>query len=167
MATASRPDGGSGGSARACPVCGRHALALERPPEIQVVGAQPYTELYRMGDLPMPVGVRCRACDAWWPTIEALEAGEPPSTDDAEPADDVEDPGPEPEPEQAEARDDLTPVPSTEPGRAHDRSSLGPIAVMVAAFAVGVVLLYLGLLVPAFIVVGAAALVSRFLHQRR
>lgn len=165
MVAASEPYGGSGGSARACPVCGRHALALERPPEIQVVGAQPYTELYRMGDLPMPVGVRCRACGAWWPTIEALEAGEPPSTEDAEPADDVGDPELEPEP--AEVEDDRAPVPSTEPGPAQDRSSLGAIAVMVAAFAVGIVLLYLGLLVPAFIVVGAAALVARFLHQRR
>lgn len=166
MVAASKPDGGSGGSARACPVCGRHALALERPPEIQVVGAQPYTELYRMGDLPMPVGVRCRACDAWWPTIEALEAGEPPSTDDAEPADDVEEPELEREPESAEVEDDRAPMPSTGPGPARDGASLGPIAVMVVAFAVGIVLLYLGLLVPAFIVVGAATLVARFLHQR-
>jgi hypothetical protein len=144
---------GPPGSARACPVCGRHTLALERPPEIQVVGAQPYTELYRMGDLPMPVGVRCRACEAWWPTVEALEAGDPPSTDDAEPIAGLE------------IIDDVPAPPGAATG-AGSRASVGSIVVLVGAFAVGAALLAAGLLQLAFIVVGCGVLVARSLRRR-
>lgn len=136
-----------------CPVCGTHALALERPPHIPVAGSQPYTELYRMGDLPMPVGVRCRSCGTAWPTIEALRAGERGSAEVIEPVDDLEPPG-------ADAAPDGT------PGASPDRS-LGAAVVMLAAIAVGVALLVLGFLELAFIVVGAAALIARGVAKRR
>jgi hypothetical protein len=135
-----------------CPVCGTHALALEQPPHIPVVGAQPYTELYRMGDLPMPIGVRCRSCGTAWPTIEALRAGERGSAEVVEPVDDLA-------PFGADAAADV-PVASRE-------RSLWAAIVMVAAIAVGVMLLVLGFLELAFIVVGAAALVARALAKRR
>jgi hypothetical protein len=150
---------GPPGSARACPVCGRHTLALERPPEIQVVGAQPYTELYRMGDLPMPVGVRCRACEAWWPTVEALEAGEPPSTEEPPTTDEVE------PIEGLELVDDVPARPDAATS-AGSQASVGSIVVLVGAFAAGAALLAAGLLQLAFIVVGCGVLIARWLRRR-
>lgn len=149
-----QPDRGPERSVDPCPVCGRHALALEQPPHIPVAGAQPYTELYRMGDLPMPVGVRCRACGTGWPTIAALQAGEPGSAEEIEPVEDLGPPG-EPEP-----GDEARAAPSA------DRS-VGPAVAMIAAIGAGVLLLATGLLELAFIVVGSAALAIRALARRR
>jgi hypothetical protein len=138
---------GMTGSARACPACGQHTLALERPPHITVAGAQPYTELYRMGDLPMPVGVRCRSCGTWWPTMAALEAGEPGSAEEIEPVEGLEDP-----------------VGAEDP--TERRPSRGPIVATVAVVAGGVALAVVGVLELVFIAVGGAALAARALRGR-
>ena len=73
-------------SERACPVCGAHALALDIPPRIDVMGVQPYTDVIGMGDRPQqgPVGIVCRSCDTYWSDLAAFERGEPePEVDEA------------------------------------------------------------------------------------
>jgi len=132
-----------------CPVCGNHTLALEQPPHLPVAGAQPYTELYRMGDLPMPIGVRCRRCGTAWPTIAALHRGERGSAEDIEPVEGLEEPD----------------VP---PGtKARGDSSAWRVVATLAAIGAGVALAVAGLLELAFIVVGAAVLAIRALGRRR
>ena len=130
-------------------VCGKHTLALEQPPEIQVIGAQPYTEIYRMGDLPMPIGIRCRSCGTAWPTIDALRAGEPGSADEVEPVEGLD--------ESDMRRDPMS----------RDGSSSRRVVTTVAAIGTGVVLAVTGLLELGFIAVGAAVLAMRALAGRR
>lgn len=132
-----------------CPVCGNHTLALERPPDITVTGAQPYTELYRMGDLPMPVGVRCRSCGTAWPTIESLSAGEPGSAREIEAVDGLA--GPDAGPREM----------------ARAESPVGPVVATIVAVGVGLALAVAGLLELAFIAVGAIVLTARVLVRRR
>ena len=147
--TSARPDAGPERSVDPCPVCGRHELALEQPPHIPVAGAQPYTELYRMGDLSMPVGVRCRSCGTAWPTIAALRAGEPGSAEEIEPVEGLD-------------------VPDTGRGsRPPGDSSPGPMVAMIAAVSAGIALAVTGFLELAFIVVGVAVLAIRALAGRR
>jgi hypothetical protein len=148
-ASSVRHDAGPERSVDPCPVCGRHELALEQPPHIPVAGAQPYTELYRMGDLPMPVGVRCRSCGTAWPTIAALSAGEPGSAEAIEPVDGLDGP-------------DAGPV-----GKAPSESSAGPVVATMAAIGAAIALAVAGLLELAFILVGAAVLAVRALGGRR
>ena len=77
-------------SERACPVCGAHALAVDVPPRIDVMGFQAYSDIVGMGDRPQEgsLGIVCRACGTYWRDLEAFERGE------AEPAVDAEaDPG--------------------------------------------------------------------------
>lgn len=138
-------------SVRGCPACGEHALALEQPPHLPVAGAQPYTELYRMGDLPMPVGVRCRSCGRWWETVEAFEAGDPGSSATIDPVEGLAVPVPDEE---------------TPEGPRHARPS-GSIGVAIVAIGAGVVLLAFGFLELAFIVVGSLLLAARLLGRRR
>ena len=82
------PDATPERSADPCPVCGHHDLTLDLPPHLSVAGVQPYTDLYAMGDLPMPAGVHCASCGTRWVSIEALRAGEP-SPPEAEPPPDL------------------------------------------------------------------------------
>lgn len=124
-----------------CPGCGAHDLALELPPHIPLAGVQPYTEPYRMRDLPMPVGVRCRSCGTWWQTIEALRAGELGSVEVSAPAEDID---------AAIAGTGLE-RPATSAGSAGTMPAL-------AAMGTGVALAAAGVLEVAFVVVGAAIL---------
>ena len=148
-ASSARPDAGPERSVDPCPVCSRHELALAQPPHIPVVGAQPYTELYRMGDLSMPVGVRCRSCGTAWPTIAALRTGEPGSAEAIEPVEGLDEPG------------------AGRGTNARGDSSVGPIVATIAAVCAGVALALAGLLELAFILFGAAVLAIRFLTTRR
>ena len=145
--TTSDADATTGRSADPCPVCGNHHLALEQPPHIPVAGAQPYTELYRMGDLPMPVGVRCRTCGTAWPTIAALRAGEPGSAEEVEPV---------------EGLDDVAAPAQRRPG-----SPLVDASMVLVAIIGGVALLIAGFLVPAMIVVMATVLLLGVAARRR
>ncbi len=66
-------------SEQACPVCGKHTLALVRPPDIDVMGVQPYSDMLGMGDLENegPVGIVCLNCDTHWRDKSAFDRGEP------------------------------------------------------------------------------------------
>jgi hypothetical protein len=145
-----RTTAGEARSVRACPACGRHTLALEQPPHIPVAGAQPYTEIYRMGDLPMPVGVRCRSCGRWWETVEALEAGDPGSAEPIDPVDGLGTPSLEP---------------AAGPGGVQ-AWPVGAVASVIVAIGVGIVLLVFGFLELAFIAVGSILLAGRLLRRR-
>jgi hypothetical protein len=70
-------------SEQACPVCGKHTLALDRPPEIDVMGVQAYSDMLGMGDLPNEgtVGIVCLSCDTHWRDKAAFDRGEPDSPD--------------------------------------------------------------------------------------
>lgn len=133
-----------------CPVCGAHQLALEQPPQTSVMGVQPLNELYRMGDLPMPVGVRCRSCRTWWPTIEALRAGEPGSAEVDRPVEGV---------------DEAIAWPDRE--RPRDPGGTSSTVLLVGALGVGVVLAVAGVLEVAFVVVGTAVLGWAAWRRRR
>jgi hypothetical protein len=66
-------------SERACPVCGAHALALDVPPRIDVMGVQTYHDLLGMGDRQpeAPLGIVCRSCGTYWRDLAAFERGDP------------------------------------------------------------------------------------------
>ena len=75
----------------ACPVCSQHTLALDQPPEIDVFGVQPYSDMLGMGDLPNEgaIGIVCLHCGTHWHDKAAFDRGEPdePSSNER-PADD-------------------------------------------------------------------------------
>jgi len=62
-------------SRHACPVCGAHRVAIVRLPRIDVLGVQPYTDLFGMGDQRTMPGLECRACGAAWRDLHAFLAG--------------------------------------------------------------------------------------------
>jgi hypothetical protein len=66
-------------SEQACPVCSQHTLALDRPPEIDVMGVQAYSDMLGMGDLENEgvVGIVCLTCGTHWHDKEAFDRGEP------------------------------------------------------------------------------------------
>ena len=66
-------------SEQACPVCSQHTLALDKPPEIDVMGVQQYSDMLGMGDLENegPVGIVCLNCDTHWRDKAAFDRGEP------------------------------------------------------------------------------------------
>ncbi|MGD8487300.1 MAG: hypothetical protein PVG27_05620 [Chloroflexota bacterium] len=76
----------------ACPVCGRNTLALDRPPEIDIMGVQQYSDMLGMGDLPNEgtVGIVCLSCDTHWRDKAAFDRGEPDTEDAADAADAVD-----------------------------------------------------------------------------
>ncbi|MEX1295339.1 MAG: hypothetical protein AB1Z67_04125 [Candidatus Limnocylindrales bacterium] len=82
-------------SEQACPVCSQHTLALDRPPEIDVMGVQQYLDLLGMGDLENegPVGIVCLNCDTHWRDKDAFDRGEPDPAEasDAPPEVDLQD----------------------------------------------------------------------------
>jgi hypothetical protein len=113
------------------------------------MGAQPYTELYRMGDLPMPVGVRCRSCGTRWSTIEALAAGEPGSAEEIEPVEGLDE---------------------APRGAAENRTNVSsPVSglLSIAVFGAGIALALAGFLELVIIPVMAAVLLARFAWTRR
>jgi hypothetical protein len=64
-------------SAQPCPVCGEYRLAVDRLPDIAVMGVQPYSDLLGLGDrkpdtLP---GIICLACGTRWRDFDAFKAG--------------------------------------------------------------------------------------------
>jgi hypothetical protein len=65
-------------SEHACPVCGQHTLALDQPPEIDVMGVQAYSDMLGMGDLPNQgaLGIVCLSCGTHWRDKEAFDRGE-------------------------------------------------------------------------------------------
>jgi hypothetical protein len=75
----------------ACPVCGRHRLAIEKPPHIAVMGVQPYSDLLGLGDREpdTPPAIECLGCGTRWRDIAAFRSGTP---------------DPAPEPSQGEPR---------------------------------------------------------------
>ena len=84
-------------SQRACPVCGKHSLALDEPPRIDIMGVQPASDLLGMGDLHQAgMGIVCLECGTRWASRDALERNQP------EP--DI--PGPEPSPEDDDGGED-------------------------------------------------------------
>jgi hypothetical protein len=66
-------------SEQACPVCAQHTLALDRPPEIDVMGVQQYNDLLGMGDLENEgaLGIVCLNCKTRWRDKAAFDRGEP------------------------------------------------------------------------------------------
>ncbi|CAN5438272.1 hypothetical protein BH24CHL9_BH24CHL9_08680 [soil metagenome] len=87
-------DGESGErSELACPVCGAHTLAVDEPPQIDIMGIQPYSDMLGMGDLAQhgSLGIVCRSCGTYWPDRGAFDRGEaeplegPPDQADADP----------------------------------------------------------------------------------
>jgi hypothetical protein len=66
-------------SEQACPVCSKHTLALDRPPEIDVMGVQQYNDLLGMGDIENEgaVGIVCLSCGTHWRDKDAFDRGEP------------------------------------------------------------------------------------------
>lgn len=66
-------------SEQACPVCSEHALALDRPPEIDVMGVQQYNDLLGMGDVENEgsIGIVCLNCKTRWRDKAAFDRGEP------------------------------------------------------------------------------------------
>jgi hypothetical protein len=72
-------------SEQACPVCSRHTLALDEPPQIDVMGVQAYSDMLGMGDLHQggAVGIVCLNCETRWRDKAAFDRGE--AEPDAEP----------------------------------------------------------------------------------
>jgi hypothetical protein len=66
-------------SQQACPVCGQHTLAIDEPPQIDVMGVQSYSDLLGMGDLRSvgSVGIVCLSCGTHWRDKAAFDRGEP------------------------------------------------------------------------------------------
>ena len=67
------------GSEQACPVCGKHSLALDEPPRIDVLGVQPYSDMVGMGDLPTKgaIGIVCLECGTRWRDKDAFDGNDP------------------------------------------------------------------------------------------
>lgn len=66
-------------SEQPCPICSQHTLALDRPPEIDIMGVQQYNDLLGMGDLENEgtLGIVCLSCGARWRDKDAFDRGEP------------------------------------------------------------------------------------------
>jgi hypothetical protein len=66
-------------SEQTCPVCSRHQLAVDRPPEIDIMGVQAYSDMLGMGDLQNEgaVGIVCLNCKTRWRDKAAFDRGEP------------------------------------------------------------------------------------------
>ncbi len=74
-------------SEQACPVCSQHTLALDQPPQIDVMGVQSYSDIVGMGDLKPEgaMGIICLTCGTHWPDKAAFDRGQPdPVVDEAD-----------------------------------------------------------------------------------
>jgi hypothetical protein len=77
-------------SEQACPVCGKHTLALDEPPRIDIMGIQPYSDMLGMGDLqPVPMGIICLSCGTHWRSREAFDRGEAEPEEGSEPGEGI------------------------------------------------------------------------------
>ena len=66
-------------SEQACPVCGKHTLAVDEPPRIDIMGVQALSDIVGMGDL-SPGGafrIVCLSCETHWRDKDAFDRGEP------------------------------------------------------------------------------------------
>jgi hypothetical protein len=65
-------------SEQVCPVCGKHMLAVDEPPRIDVMGIQVYSDIVGMGDVTPggALGIVCLGCETRWANKAALERGE-------------------------------------------------------------------------------------------
>ena len=72
-------------SEQTCPVCSQHTRALDRPPEIDVMGVQAYSDMLGMGDLQNEgaLGIVCLNCKTHWRDKGAFDRGEPDAGSDA------------------------------------------------------------------------------------
>jgi hypothetical protein len=79
-------------SEQACPVCGKHTLAIDEPPHIDVMGIQAYSDMLGMGDVQQRavLGIICLACGTRWRDKAAFDRNEPeaPAALDEAPAED-------------------------------------------------------------------------------
>jgi hypothetical protein len=66
-------------SEQACPICDQHTLALDRPPEIDAMGIQVFSDMVGMGDLHNEgsMGIVCLNCNTRWRDKDAFDRGEP------------------------------------------------------------------------------------------
>jgi hypothetical protein len=74
-------------SEQACPACGRHSLAIDEPPRIDVMGIQVYSDMLGMGDLQQgwQPGIICLECGTRWRDRAAFDRNEPePAADPAD-----------------------------------------------------------------------------------
>ena len=65
-------------SEQTCPVCSQHSLAIDEPPQIDVMGVQAYSDMLGMGDLHQggTVGIVCLNCGTRWRDKAAFDRGE-------------------------------------------------------------------------------------------
>ena len=79
-------------SEQTCPVCGQHSLALDQPPQIDVMGVQAYSDMLGMGDLHNEgsVGIVCLNCGTHWRDKAAFERNEPEPDVDSDAPDDLD-----------------------------------------------------------------------------
>ena len=79
-------------SEQTCPVCSQHTLALDRPPEIDVMGVQAYSDMLGMGDLQNEgaLGIVCLNCKTHWRDKGAFDRGEPDPDVGSDAPDDVD-----------------------------------------------------------------------------
>ena len=83
----------------ACPSCGRHTLAIDEPPRIDVMGVQAWSDMVGMGDLQdagVP-GIVCLGCDTHWRSREAFDRDEPEPAVDEDGLVDVDEEAPDSE----------------------------------------------------------------------
>jgi hypothetical protein len=106
-------------SERACPVCGQHRLKLEEPPRIDIMGIQVYSDMLGMGDLQQAnlPSIVCLACGTRWPDLGAFERNEPEPREEAPTPDDGPSAGPDDDPAETDAVDDLEPPDGAAPTR--------------------------------------------------
>lgn len=86
-------------SEQACPVCGRHELAVDPPPRLEIMGYLPANELLGMGDVQsqVPPAIVCLACGTRWTDLDAFRENRPEPRVDPQP-------GPSPGPRRRPAR---------------------------------------------------------------
>ena len=79
-------------SEQACSVCGQHQLALDQPPQIDVMGVQAYSDMLGMGDLHQEgsVGIVCLNCGTHWRDKDAFDRNEPEPEPDPAAGDEVD-----------------------------------------------------------------------------
>jgi hypothetical protein len=75
-------------SEQACPACGKHTVAIDEAPHIDVMGVQAYSDMLGMGDVQqaaMP-GIICLSCGTRWRDRAAFDRNDPEPDDASESA---------------------------------------------------------------------------------
>jgi hypothetical protein len=80
-------------SKQACPVCSQHTLALDQPPQIDIMGVQSYSDILGMGDLRTEgtLGIVCLSCGTRWRDKAAFDRGQAEPAGDGQLGEDVDD----------------------------------------------------------------------------